>query len=50
MTLSFFWYIILVIVGVGESLVQIGVLKGGKSGLNDCILQYFAVFHGFGSV
>ena len=41
MTRNFYWYILLIIVGVCENLVQIGVVKAGKSGLNDCILQYF---------
>ena len=50
MTWNFLWYILLIIVGVGENLVQIGVVKGGKGGLNVCILQYFEVFHGFHSV
>ena len=50
MTWNFLWYILLIIVGVGENLGQSGVGKGGKGGLNVCILQYFAVFHGFDSV
>ena len=50
MTRNFYWYILLIIVGVCENLVQIGVVKGGKRGLNDCILQYFMDLVVFDSV